>query len=422
MSTPTTPHPPELNLSLAGKRILLGVCGGVAAYKSAELARLLMQQGATVQVVMTASAQEFVTPLTFQALTGNPVITTQWPTSSADDTMPHIHQSREADAMIVAPATADFLARLVQGRCDDVLSLLCIARPIHQVPLWVAPAMNREMWAHPATQRNAAQLVADGAYLLGPGSGLQACGEVGLGRMLEPEDICAAVCAGLQPKCMTGQRVLITAGPTFEAIDPVRGITNRSSGKMGFALAQAAAEMGAEVTLISGPVPLSTPWGVRRLNVESALQMHSAVFQALQSGAGRDVFIASAAVADWRVKQAHEVKLKKTPSMPLPVLEWVENPDILAEVAQSDIRPRCVVGFAAETNDILQHAQEKLQRKKIDVILANHGPSAFGQDANQLCWIDADAIGQWQSGTKLSLARGVMAGIAQRLQTMKGAQ
>jgi phosphopantothenoylcysteine decarboxylase/phosphopantothenate--cysteine ligase len=400
---------------MAPKRILLGVCGGVAAYKSAELARLLMQQGAQVQVVMTAAAQQFVTPLTFQALTGMPVITTQWPSDEGGDGMPHIHQSRQADALVVAPATADFIARLVHGRCDDVLSLLCIARPIQQVPLWVAPAMNREMWANPATQRNVAQLQEDGVCFLGPDSGLQACGEVGLGRMLEPSAICEAVMAGLQPKPLKGRRVLMTAGPTFEPIDPVRGITNRSSGKMGFALAQAAAEMGAEVTLVSGPVHLATPYGVRRLNVESALEMHSVVLAELQSGAGTDIFVASAAVADWRPQQVYTTKLKKSPLSAEPALALTENPDILAEVAAHAARPQWVVGFAAETQDVLAHAQAKLIRKKADVILANHGPSAFGQDENQICWVDVQGAGDWQSGSKLSLARWTMERIAQRL-------
>jgi phosphopantothenoylcysteine decarboxylase/phosphopantothenate--cysteine ligase len=255
---------------LAGKHIVLGLSGGIACYKAAELCRALVKQGATVQVVMTEAAEHFITATTLQALSGRPVFTSQWDARSAsglDNAMPHINLSREADAIVVAPASADFMAKLLHGRADELLSLLCLARPIDRVPLILAPAMNREMWAHPATQRNVAQLKADGAHVLDVGQGDQACGETGDGRMLEPEELLADVIAFFQPKALAGQRLLITAGPTFEAIDPVRGITNRSSGKMGFAIAQAAREAGAEVTLVAGPVALATPRGVRRIDV-----------------------------------------------------------------------------------------------------------------------------------------------------------
>lgn len=297
-------------MDLHGKHIVLGLTGGVACYKAADLARELIKAGATVQAVMTASAQRFVTPLLMQSLTGRPVATTQWD-SSQPNAMAHINLSREADAIVVAPATADFIARLAQGRCDELLSLLCIARPAHRCGLLLAPAMNREMWAHAATQRNVQQVVDDGAVVLGPAAGEQACGEVGDGRMLEPHELRDAVIAHFQPKVLRGRRVLITAGPTFEALDPVRGLSNRSSGKMGFALARAAAEAGAQVTLVAGPVHLPTPAGVRRVDVESARQMLDAV---LPPAAQHEVFIATAAVADWRPLSAAQAKIKKGPN------------------------------------------------------------------------------------------------------------
>jgi len=279
---------------LSGRHLVLGLSGGVACYKSAELARELGRAGATVQVVMTEAAERFITALTMQAVSGRTVVTSQWDLR-APNAMAHINLTRDADAVLVAPASADFMARLVQGRADEILSLLCLARPIGRCPLLLAPAMNREMWAHPATQRNAAQLRADGATLLGPDAGDQACGEIGDGRMLEPVEIVAALEAFFQPRLLEGRSVLVTAGPTFEPIDPVRGLTNRSSGKMGFAIARAAAEAGARVTLVAGPVHLATPAGVRRIDVDTALQMRDAV---LPEAPSHDVFVATAAVAD----------------------------------------------------------------------------------------------------------------------------
>eukprot|EP01136_Pigoraptor_vietnamica_P003522 Opistho-1_new@32880 len=292
---------------LAGKHVLLGLSGGIACYKSAELVRLLIKAGATVQVVMTEAAEAFITPVTLQALSNRPVVTSQWDAREPNN-MAHINLSREADVMLVAPASADFIAKLAQGRADDLLSLTALARPAQACPLLVAPAMNREMWAHPATQRNLAQIQQDGARVLGVGNGDQACGETGDGRMLEAAELRDELIAFFQPKLLAGKRLLITAGPTFEPIDPVRGITNLSSGKMGFAIARAAAEAGAEVTLIAGPVHLPTPRGVRRLDVQTALQMHAAV---LPLAAQNDVFVATAAVADWRPATLNEHKIKK---------------------------------------------------------------------------------------------------------------
>ena len=283
-------------LQLDKRHIVLGLSGGIACYKAAELTRALIKAGASVQVVMTEAAEAFITPVTMQALSDRPVYTSQWDAREANN-MAHINLTRDADALIVAPASADFIAKVANGLADDLLSLLCLARPIERVPLLLAPAMNREMWAHPATQRNVACVRADGALVLGPGSGDQACGEVGDGRMLEAHELCDEVVAALQPKLLAGRRVLVTAGPTFEAIDPVRGITNRSSGKMGFAIARAAQEAGAEVTLVAGPVHLPTPRHVRRIDVASAQQMHDAVLPLAPS---QHVFVATAAVADWR--------------------------------------------------------------------------------------------------------------------------
>ena len=397
-------------MDLHGKHIVLGLTGGVACYKAADLARELIKAGATVQAVMTASAQRFVTPLLMQSLTGRPVATTQWD-SSQPNAMAHINLSREADAIVVAPATADFIARLAQGRCDELLSLLCIARPAHRCGLLLAPAMNREMWAHAATQRNVQQVVDDGAVVLGPAAGEQACGEVGDGRMLEPHELRDAVIAQFQPKVLRGRRVLITAGPTFEALDPVRGLSNRSSGKMGFALARAAAEAGAQVTLVAGPVHLPTPAGVRRVDVESARQMLDAV---LPLAAQHEVFIATAAVADWRPLSAAQAKIKKGAQPGAPAFELTENPDVLATVAALPTPPFCV-GFAAETHDIERHAREKLQRKRLKMVVANHGPSTFGRDENQLMLVDALGTRELPAASKLSLARALVLELAQRL-------
>lgn len=400
-------------MDLQGKHIVLGLTGGVACFKSAELCRELIRQGATVQVVMTEAACQFITPVTMQALSGRPVYTSQWDGREANN-MPHINLSREADAIVLAPCSADFIARLVQGRADELLSLLCLARPIERVPLLVAPAMNREMWAHPATQRNLAQLQTDGAVLLGVARGDQACGETGDGRMLEALEITEEVIAFFQPKTLRGQRVLVTAGPTFEAIDPVRGITNHSSGKMGFAIARAAREAGAEVTLIAGPVHLPTPRGVRRLNVVSARDMLAATVPASEQA---DVFIATAAVADWRPASASDQKIKKDGSGQTPQLSFVENPDILHTVAQGD-RARSgglyCVGFAAESHDLVAHAQAKRARKGVPLLVGNIGPTAFGQDDNQLLLVDADGVQELPRASKLALARQLVAEISRR--------
>ncbi len=400
---------------LAGRHLVLGLSGGIACYKAAELTRALVKAGATVQVVMTEAAEQFITAVTLQALSNRPVFTSQWDTR-APNNMAHINLTREADAVLVAPASADFMARLLHGRADDLLSLLCLARPIggpRPCPLLLAPAMNREMWAHPATQRNVAQLVADGAHLLGPGSGDQACGEIGDGRMLEPDELLDDVIAFFQPKRLQGQRVLVTAGPTFEAIDPVRGITNLSSGKMGFAIARAAAEAGAQVTLVAGPVHVDTPRGVRRIDVRSAQQMHDVVLPAAPQ---HDVFIATAAVADWRPASLSEHKIKKNGSKLAPSFELAETPDILAAVARLPDRPYCV-GFAAESHDLLKHAREKLTRKNVPLIVGNLGPATFGLDDNALTLVDASGHRELPRADKLSLARQLVAEIATRLST-----
>ena len=400
---------------LAGRHIVLGLSGGIACYKAAELTRELVKAGATVQVMMTEAAEHFIGAVTLQALSNRPVFTSQWDARAANN-MAHINVTREADALLVAPASADFMAKLVHGRADDLLSLACLARPIATCPLLLAPAMNREMWAHPATQRNAAQLVADGAHLLGPAAGDQACGEIGDGRMLEPAELCDALIAWFQPKLLAGRTVLITAGPTYEAIDPVRGITNLSSGKMGFALARAAAEAGARVTLVAGPVSLATPQGVTRIDVKSAQQMHDAV---LPMAAAQDVFVGTAAVADWRTASAAPQKIKKLASSEVPSLALTENPDILAAVAALPRPPFCV-GFAAESSDVARHASEKRVRKKVPLIVGNLGPAAFGQDDNALLLVDAQGTrelpGNGQRADKLVLARQLIAEIARRLE------
>ncbi|QIM52459.1 bifunctional phosphopantothenoylcysteine decarboxylase/phosphopantothenate--cysteine ligase CoaBC [Hydrogenophaga crocea] len=399
---------------LAGKHIVLGLSGGVACYKAAEFCRGLIKAGATVQVVMTEAAEHFITPVTMQALSGRPVYSSQWDAREGNN-MPHINLSREADAIVIAPASADFMAKLLHGRADDLLSLLCLARPIERVPLIVAPAMNREMYAHPATQRNLAQLRADGTVVLGVGSGEQACGETGDGRMLEPHELLDELIAHFQPKRLAGRHVLITAGPTFEAIDPVRGITNRSSGKMGFAIARAAREAGAQVTLVAGPVALPTPRGVQRVNVQSALDMQRAV-QASADAA--DVFIAAAAVADWRPATEAGQKIKKDGSGAVPALAFVENPDILAGVAASaraQSGALYCVGFAAESHDLLAHAQAKRARKGVPLLVGNIGPDTFGLDHNALLLVDAQGARELPRADKLSLARALVAEIAQRL-------
>ncbi|MDB5930159.1 MAG: Phosphopantothenate-cysteine ligase [Polaromonas sp.] len=401
-------------LELAGRHIVLGLSGGIACYKSAELCRGLIKAGATVQVVMTEAAGQFITPVTMQALSGRPVYTSQWDGREPNG-MAHINLSREADAILIAPCSADFIARLVQGRADELLSLMCLARPIDRVPLLVAPAMNREMYAHPATQRNLAQLQADGAVVLGVGSGFQACGETGDGRMLEPEQLVEDLIAFFTPKVLQGQQVLVTAGPTYEAIDPVRGITNLSSGKMGFAIARAAREAGAEVTLVAGPVGLATPRGVTRINVKSASNMLAAVAAHAQSAT---VFIATAAVADWRPAAPSAQKIKKDGSGQAPRLEFTENTDILASVARSPAaqagRLFCV-GFAAESHDLLENAQAKRLRKQVPLLVGNIGPDTFGQDDNALLLIDAQGSLELPRASKRLLARRLVQEIAQRM-------
>jgi phosphopantothenoylcysteine decarboxylase / phosphopantothenate---cysteine ligase len=397
-------------LELAGRHIVLGLSGGIACYKAAELTRELAKTGATVQVVMTEAAEHFITPVTMQALSNRSVYTSQWD-AREPNSMAHINLTREADAVLVAPASADFLAKLVHGAADDLLSLMCLARPIGTCPLLVAPAMNREMWAHPATQRNLKQLIADGTTILGPGAGDQACGEIGDGRMLEPEELRDEMIAFFQPKTLRGKRMLITAGPTFEAIDPVRGITNLSSGKMGFAIARAAQEAGADVTLVAGPVHLPTPRGVRRIDVRSAQQMYDAV---LPSAPLNDVFVATAAVADWRPASLSDHKIKKDGNKIAPTFELTENPDILAAVAKLPNRPYCV-GFAAESHDLLKHAQEKLVRKNVPLIVGNLGPATFGRDDNALMLVDGNGHRELPQADKRTLARQLVEEIAHRL-------
>ena len=403
---------------LAGKHIVLGLTGGIACYKAAELCRAFVKEGATVQVVMTEAATQFITPVTMQALSGRPVFVSQWDARTAagvDNNMAHINLSREADAILIAPCSADFMAKLLHGRADDLLSLMCLARPMADVPLLIAPAMNREMWAHPATQRNVAQLKADGAHVFDVGSGEQACGETGDGRMLEPEELLEEVIDFFAPKSLLGQRVLVTAGPTYEAIDPVRGITNLSSGKMGFAIARAAREAGAEVTLVAGPVHLATPRGVRRIDVKSAQNMHQAV---MDHAPVATVFIATAAVADWRPASTAEQKIKKDGSGQPPALAFVENPDILAAVAQGERAKSGAlycVGFAAESHDLLANAQAKRARKGVPLLVGNIGPATFGQDDNALLLVDEHRAVELPRANKLTLARQLVAEIARRL-------
>ena len=397
---------------LAGKHLVLGMTGGIAAYKAADLARRLQDQGATVQVVMTEAATHFITPVTMQALTGRAVFTDQWDARQPNN-MAHIDLSREAAAIVVVPASADLIAKLAHGICDDLLTTLCLAR---ECPLLIAPAMNRQMWSNPATRRNAAQVAADGVIVLGPTSGDQACGEVGDGRMLEPHDILEDVIAFFQPKLLAGKRVLITAGPTREAIDPVRAITNHSSGKMGFAVARAAHEAGAVVTLVAGPTALTSPRGVTRIDVETAREMHGAVMQQLsEADRQADCFIAVAAVADWHVVNIAHQKIKKNAhEANAPTLEFAANPDILASVAALPHAPYCV-GFAAETDDLDANAKAKLAKKRVQLIVGNHAREAFGRDENALTLYDARGHTVLARADKLTLSRQLIAAIAERM-------
>jgi phosphopantothenoylcysteine decarboxylase/phosphopantothenate--cysteine ligase len=396
-------------MELVGKKIVLGLSGGVACYKAAELARLLGKAGASVQVVMTDAATHFITTVTMQALTGKPVFTDQWDGRIANN-MAHIDLTREADAILIAPCSADFIFKLAHGACDDLLSTLCLARPA-RLPLMVAPAMNVEMWQNPATQRNVARLKEDGILVLGPDAGAQACGETGMGRMLEPESLLEEVVAAFQPKLLAGKRVLITAGPTFEPIDPVRGITNLSSGKMGFAIARAAREAGAQVTLVAGPAALPTPYGVSRIDVQTARQMHDAVLAQVKE---QDVFIAVAAVADWRVVGASEQKLKKDATGTPPQLRLEPNPDILAAVAARSDRPYCV-GFAAESENLAQYGEEKRRRKNVPLLVGNIGHQTFGRDDNELTLFEDSGQTTLPRAGKQELARQLVAAIARRI-------
>lgn len=395
-------------MELAGKKIVLGLTGGVACYKAAELTRALVKAGASVQIVMTNAATQFITPVTMQALSGHPVYTDQWDARIANN-MPHIDLTRGADAIVIAPCSADFMFKLAHGACDDLLSTLCVARPA-TLPLMVAPAMNVEMWLNPATQRNVAQLKDDGIAMLGPEAGEQACGETGMGRMLEAEQLVEEIVACFQPNLLVGKSVMITAGPTFEPIDPVRGITNLSSGKMGYALARAAREAGADVTLVSGPTALNAPYGVHRINVQTAEQMHDVVMSRVST---QDIFIAVAAVADWRVKNVSAQKIKKSADA-VPALEFEQNTDILAAVAALDKRPYCV-GFAAESENLLEHGQIKRKRKNVPLLVGNLVDQAFGRDDNELVLFDEQGQTMMPRADKQQLARQLVAEIAQRL-------
>lgn len=402
-----------MSMDLKGKRIVLGLTGGVACYKAAELCRALVKHGASVQVVMTEAATHFIGAVTMQAVSGNPVYLDQWDARMAKN-MAHIDLTRGADAILIAPCSADFIRKLVHGAADDLLSLLCVARPRH-VPLHVAPAMNVEMWDNPATQRNVAQLRADGICLFGPGRGAQACGETGMGRMLEADELVDELIASFQQKVLAGRRVMITAGPTFEPIDPVRGITNLSSGKMGYAIARAAREAGADVTLVSGPVSLPTPHGVRRIDVLTAQQMHDAVMAGIT---GQHVFIGVAAVADWRVVNASDQKLKKTPDGAPPALEFAQNADILASVAATVSLsgwPYCV-GFAAESEHLETYGAAKREKKGIPLLVGNIGPQTFGQDDNTIILFDEHGHVLLERADKLTLARQLVSEIGKRLE------
>ncbi|MEN6586574.1 MAG: bifunctional phosphopantothenoylcysteine decarboxylase/phosphopantothenate--cysteine ligase CoaBC [Sulfuricella sp.] len=397
---------------LAKKRLLLGVTGGVAAYKAAELVRLLVQHNAEVQVVMTQAACQFITPVTMQALSGRPVFTDLWD-NRIDNGMAHIDFTRDVDAVLVAPASADFISKLAHGTADDLLSTLCLAR---MCPLLVAPAMNKQMWENPATQRNVKQIREDGINILGPDSGAQACGETGMGRMLEAQDLLAGIEAFFQPKLLQGKHVLVTAGPTFEAIDAVRGITNSSSGKMGYAVARAALEAGAVVKLISGPSCLKPPLGAELVNVVSAQQMLKAVNEAVNWA---DIFIGVAAVADYYVLNPSEQKIKKDAH--ILTLELAPNPDIVSNVVNLPDPPFCV-GFAAESENLYEYAEMKRRRKNLPLLAANLVQTAVGGDENELVLFDDVGAHPLPRAPKITLARQLIAHVAnlyQKTLTMK---
>ena len=388
---------------LTGQKIVLGVTGSIAAYKSCELLRLLTKKGAVVSVIMTESAQRFVTPLTFKALGAKEVITSDW--EDPDHTIPHIDATRDAALFLIAPATANILAKAAQGIADDVMSAAILAR---RCPVAFAPAMNINMWQNPATQRNVAQLVKDGAIILGPAAGEQACGDKGSGRMLEPEEILELLEGAFTPRVLDRCRVLITAGPTFEPIDPVRGITNLSSGKQGFAIAKACAMAGAEVTLVAGRTSLKTPAGVRRIDVTTAYDMYRAVMNEVSR---HEVFISVAAVADWRIANPATRKIKKGYT-DTPELIFEENPDILASVAALENAPYCV-GFAAETDNLIDNARAKVYRKRVPLIVANLVQDALGQDSNTVVFVERDQATPLARASKEQIAQALVAKIAQ---------
>ena len=395
---------------LSNRNIIIGVSGGIAAYKAAELIRLFRKEGAAVRVIMTKGAQEFITPLTLQALSGQPVHT-ELLDEEAELGMGHIELARWADAMLIAPATADIIARLASGRADDLLTTVALATP---APLWVAPAMNQQMWANPATTANIERLKERQIRITGPDAGEQACGDVGPGRLLDPEEIVQALAKSFDLQGLAGRRVVVTAGPTREAIDPVRYISNHSSGKMGFAIARAAAEAGAYCVLIAGPVNLLTPEGVIRVDVESADAMMSAVKD--QLSAGVDLFIAAAAVADYKPLAAAEQKIKK--SSDTMTLQLVKNPDIVSHVANSDQRPAVVVGFAAETEKVLDHARDKLERKGLDAIVANDVSRAdigFNSDNNAVTIINRTSVNTIPAASKQVVAQKLIDEFSQML-------
>ncbi len=380
-------------------KIILGITGGVAAYKAAELARLMVKEGIGVEVVMTEAATRFVTPLTLQSLTGKPARTNQW------DDMAHIDLSRGADAILIAPATADFISKLAQGQASDLLSSLCLAR---DCPLLIAPAMNRQMWNNPATCRNIELILSDGIHMIGPESGIQACGEEGMGRMTEPAEILLALNSFLSPKALSGKKFLVTAGPTMEAIDPVRVITNLSSGKMGYAVAQAALDAGAEVVLISGPTCLAPPAGAAFFNVRSASQMRDAVMEHVGQC---DVFVSVAAVSDYQVANQSSAKIKKQDRL---VLELEAGPDILREVAALANPPFCV-GFAAETESLEKNARIKMEKKKLPMLVANLAQDALGSDMNEITIFGPDGMEKLPRSSKKALAGRLVEEIAKAI-------
>ncbi|MES2500273.1 MAG: bifunctional phosphopantothenoylcysteine decarboxylase/phosphopantothenate--cysteine ligase CoaBC [Pseudomonadota bacterium] len=397
------------NKKPVSRKLILGLTGGIAAYKAAELVRLFVKENIDVQVVMTEAACQFITPVTMQALSGKPVYVGMWD-SSISNGMPHIELSRGADAILIAPASADFLAKLVHGRADDLLSTLCLAR---DCPLLVAPAMNKQMWENPATQRNIAQLIADNVTILGPDSGVQACGEIGLGRMLEAEQLLAEVNAFFTPKLLAGKRILITAGATLEMIDPVRAITNLSSGKMGYALAKVAADMGASVTLISGATAIDAPLNVVNISATSADAMYQAVMKNI---ANQDIFIGVAAVADYTPVDTLTQKIKKTDSSAGEAfnLNLKKTKDILADVANLPNAPFCV-GFAAESENLIEYASQKRIAKKLPLIVGNEALIALGSDDNQVTLIDANGIHALKRANKAEVAQQILVHVSSLL-------